>query len=248
LAQVDIQQGYSTIHRFGQERSITIGADVNTSDRKVNPTRIVNDLRYQFVPELLESDPKYQNISVLWEGQAETTQESVDAIIRGGLVALLVVFVLLSIEFHSYVQPLIVLIIIPFSFIGAVVGHFFMGLDVTLMSLFGMVALAGVAINDSIVLMDCFNRLVAEEGLSVREAVLVGGMRRMRPIFLTSITTIGGVGPLCLETSFQAQMMIPMAVSLAFGLITSTFVVLLLVPTFYLLYHQWIGSDMGEHI
>ena len=248
LADVDIQQGYSTIHRFGQERSITIGADVDTSNRGANPTRIVSDLRYQFVPKLLQNDPKFQNISVLWEGQAETTQESIDAITKGGIVAMLAIFILLSIEFHSYIQPLIILIIIPFSFIGAVLGHFVMGLDVTLMSLFGMVALAGVVINDSIVLIDCFNRLIEEEGMTVYEAVLTGGERRLRPIFLTSITTIGGVGPLCLETSFQAQMMVPMAVSLAFGLIASTLVVLLLVPTFYLLYHHWTDAEMGSHL
>jgi len=144
-------------------------------------------------------------------------------------------FVLLVLQFRSYIQPILILAIVPFGMIGAVWGHAFLGLPLTLFSMFGLVALSGVVINDSIVLIDFINSRV-RDGVPIRDALLESGERRFRPIMLTSMTTIAGLIPLMLERSFQAQLLIPMAASLAFGLALATFLVLLLVPTFYSLY------------
>jgi HAE1 family hydrophobic/amphiphilic exporter-1 len=144
-------------------------------------------------------------------------------------------FVLLVLQFRSYIQPLLILAIVPFGMIGAVWGHALLGIPLTLFSMFGLVALSGVVINDSIVLIDFINSRV-RDGIPIRDALLESGERRFRPIMLTSMTTIAGLIPLMLERSFQAQLLIPMAASLAFGLALATFLVLILVPTFYSLY------------
>jgi multidrug efflux pump subunit AcrB len=142
---------------------------------------------------------------------------------------------LLVFEFNSYLQPLIILAIIPFSMVAAIFGHAFMNLPLTLFSMFGMVTLAGVVVNDSIVLVDFINQCI-QKGMPIREALLTAGSRRMRAVFLTSVTTVAGLLPMLLEKSFQAQVLIPMATSLAFGLIGSTSLVLLMVPLLYRLY------------
>ena len=164
---------------------------------------------------------------------------------RGFGIAVLAMFVLLVLQFRSYIQPLLILAIVPFGMIGAVWGHALLDLPLTLFSMFGLVALSGVVINDSIVLIDFINTRV-RDGVPIREALMESGERRFRPIMLTSMTTIAGLIPLMLERSFQAQLMIPMAASLAFGLMLATFLVLLLVPVFYLLYVRFlemIGSS-----
>ncbi|MGI9472794.1 MAG: efflux RND transporter permease subunit, partial [Rubripirellula sp.] len=155
---------------------------------------------------------------------------------------------LLVLQFRSYIQPLLILAIVPFGMIGAVWGHAVLGLPLTLFSMFGLVALSGVVINDSIVLIDFINSRV-RDGIPIRQALLESGERRFRPIMLTSMTTIAGLIPLMLERSFQAQLLIPMAASLAFGLMLATFLVLLLVPTFYSLYVSFlelIGVSLSE--
>ena len=154
-------------------------------------------------------------------------------------------FVLLTLEFRSYMQPLLVLAIIPFGFIGVIFGHILMGLDLTLFSLFGLVALTGVVINDSIVLVDFINHRV-RDGMPIKESLMEAGRRRFRPVLLTSATTIAGLSPLLLETSFQAQFLIPMATSLCFGLLVTTIMVLILVPVLYLGYARIIGLCNGE--
>ena len=157
-------------------------------------------------------------------------------------------YILLVVEFRSYFQPLLIMAIIPFGIIGAVWGHAFMGLEVTLFSFFGLVALTGVVVNDSIVLVDFINHRV-RDGMDQREALVEAGRRRLRPVFLTSLTTIGGLFPMLLEKSFQAQFLIPMATSIAFGLMLSTVLVLFQVPVFFQLYlivSQWMGVDHVE--
>ncbi|MEO8271253.1 MAG: efflux RND transporter permease subunit, partial [Aureliella sp.] len=166
----------------------------------------------------------------------------------GSGLALLAMYILLVVEFRSYFQPLLIMAIIPFGIIGAVWGHAIMGLEVTLFSFFGLVALTGVVVNDSIVLVDFINHRV-REGMDQREALVEAGRRRLRPVFLTSLTTIGGLFPMLLEKSFQAQFLIPMATSIAFGLMLSTVLVLFQVPVFFQLYlivSQWMGVDHVE--
>jgi multidrug efflux pump subunit AcrB len=160
---------------------------------------------------------------------------------RGFAIAILAMFVLLVLQFRSYIQPLLILAIVPFGMIGAVWGHAILGLPLTLFSMFGLVALSGVVINDSIVLIDFINSRI-RAGVPFHDALMESGERRFRPIMLTSLTTIAGLAPLMTERSFQAQLLIPMAASLAFGLMLATFLVLLLVPTFYSLYVRFIDG------
>ncbi|MBM62681.1 MAG: acriflavin resistance protein, partial [Acidobacteria bacterium] len=159
----------------------------------------------------------------------------------GFTLALLMIFALLAIPLKSYVQPLIIMSAIPFGLVGAVWGHILLGRDMTMMSMFGLVALTGVVVNDSLVMVDFINRKLAHYGnldIAIREA----GAARFRPILLTSMTTFFGLVPLMVERSFGAQFMVPMAISLAFGVIFATFITLVLVPTIYL-----ILEDLRKH-
>ncbi len=255
LADIDVVRGYSEINRLNQRRSITISADVNENEG--NASEIVASLQGQvsplasmmaqftgeqpevdaFIPELLA---KYPGVTVNWEGQKEQSRESLRSLGFATVVALLVMYVLLTFQFKSYIQPLIIMCIIPFGIVGAIFGHFVMELPITLFSFFGLVALTGVVVNDSIVLIDFINARV-RSGLEINEALLEAGRRRFRPVLLTSATTIAGLFPILLETSFQAQYLIPMAASLAFGLMLATVLVLVLVPTFYRIYRDGIA-------
>ena len=230
LAQIDLSRGFSEINRVDQMRSITISADLD--EKTANADLIIEELQKNFVPGLTE---KYPKLSLRWEGQREQSKDSVGSLMRGFSIAILAMYVLLVIQFRSYVQPVLILMIIPFGMIGAVWGHALLGLPLTLFSMFGLVALSGVVINDSIVLIDFINSRI-RAGIPAEQALMESGERRFRPIMLTSMTTIAGLIPLMLERSFQAQLLIPMAASLAFGLMLGTFLVLFLVPVFYSLY------------
>ncbi|QDU09700.1 efflux RND transporter permease subunit [Gimesia aquarii] len=227
VAEVTVERGYSTINRRNQLRAITVSADVN--ETLANSNQITKELKQKFLPELLR---KYPEVQVLWEGQAEQTNESFNSLGAGFGVALLAMFVLLSFQFNSYFQPLLILAIIPFGTIGAIAGHFIMGLPLTMFSVFGMVALTGIVINDSIVLVDFINTRVRDQGIPIEQAIIEAGKRRFRPVILTSLTTVLGLLPILSESSIQAQLLIPMATSLSFGLIFATFLVLYLIPVF----------------
>jgi len=248
LAEVTVKRGYSSINRLDQLRSVTITADVETAAakaqgrEKANAQDITDDLRENFLPKLLA---EYPGIRVRWEGQQEQRRESVDGLIIGLAVALVCMFALLTLEFRTYLQPLLILLVIPFGAIGAVAGHWFLGIPVSLFSLFGMVALTGVVVNDSIVLIDFMNRRV-RGGVPLLEAIEDAGRRRFRPVLLTSVTTVAALLPILVERSFQAQVVIPMATSLAFGLLFATLLILILVPTSYLLYCRYLAPDMLE--
>ena len=230
VAEIDVVRGYSEINRLDQKRSITVSADVDEAEG--NAREIVKSLQADFMPKLLVEHPGLQ---VRWEGQQEQTQESMQSLLIASAAALLVMFALLTFEFKAYVQPFMIMFIIPFGMIGAVLGHALMGLPLTLFSFFGLVALTGVVVNDSIVLVDFINHRV-RAGVPIEEALLDAGQRRFRPVLLTSATTIAGLAPILLENSFQAQVLIPMATSLSFGLMLSTVLVLLQVPVFYRIY------------
>ncbi len=246
LAEVQVQRGYSEIHRIDQLRSITVTADVDQT--QANAREIVQGLQAEFIPQLLND---YPHLRVDWEGQQGRMEESLNSLMRGFLVALFAMYGLLTFQFRSYIQPLIVLMIIPFGVIGAFWGHVVMGLTITIFSVFGIVALTGVVVNDSIVLIDFVNQRI-EQGIALRSALLEAGRRRLRPILLTSLTTVAGLTPLLLERSFQAQFLIPMAASLAFGLLASTVLVLFVVPTIYHVYAAGFfpgvtSQPAGEH-
>ena len=235
LADVSISRGFSEINRIDQKRSITVSSDI--SEKEGNAKEIVANLQATFMPELLK---KYPSLRVRWEGQQEQDSESVRSLGIGLGIALIAMYVLLTMEFKSYGQPMVVMAIIPFGIVGAVLGHRFMGIPLTLFSSLGLVALTGIVVNDSIVLVDFINSSV-RSGMPLKQAVLAAGARRFRPVMLTSLTTIAGLSPILSETSFQAQLVIPMAASLCFGLMTSTVLVLVLVPTFYNLYAKVFG-------
>ncbi len=240
LADVSVSRGYSEINRIDQKRSITISSDI--SEKEGNAKEIVADLQAEFMPDLLK---KYPSLRVRWEGQQEQDSESVRSLGIGLAIALLAMYVLLTMEFTSYGQPMVVMAIIPFGIVGAVIGHWVMGLPLTLFSTLGLVALTGIVVNDSIVLVDFINSAI-RGGMPLNQAVLEAGARRFRPVMLTSLTTIAGLAPILTETSFQAQLVIPMAASLCFGLMTSTVLVLVLVPTFYLLYARIFGVTVDS--
>jgi multidrug efflux pump subunit AcrB len=147
---------------------------------------------------------------------------------------MLVVFALLAIPFRSYMQPLIVMISIPFGIVGAIIGHILMGYSLSIVSMLGIVALAGVVVNDSLVLIDFANRRRKEYGDSAHDAVLESASQRFRPILLTTLTTFGGLLPMIFETERSARFLIPMAISLGFGVVFATLITLLLVPSLYM--------------
>lgn len=239
LADINVTRSYSEINRVNQKRSITITADID--ETKANAADIVGNLQSEFMDDLIE---RFPGVNVRWEGQQEQSVESMRSLLFGLAIAMLATFALLTLEFRSYVQPAIVMAVIPFGLIGALWGHALMGLPLTMFSLMGLVALTGVVVNDSIVLVDFINARV-REGIPLKQAILEGGQRRFRPVILTSLTTVAGLLPILTETSLQAQILIPMANSLCFGLILATALVLLLVPTLYRIYGAMLGIEMN---
>jgi hydrophobic/amphiphilic exporter-1 (mainly G- bacteria), HAE1 family len=161
----------------------------------------------------------------------------------GFLLAIFGMYCLLTLEFRSYFQPFLILTVIPFGFMGAIWGHAAMGLPLTIFSMFGLVSLTGVVVNDSIVMVDFINQRL-QAGTPLQTALLEAGRRRFRPVLLTSLTTVAGLAPMLMETSFQAQVLVPMAASLAFGLMASTALVLITVPTLYSIYGRLVGLQV----
>jgi HAE1 family hydrophobic/amphiphilic exporter-1 len=227
VARIEMEQGYSTIQRVDRKRVITVISDID--EDVANARKIVENLRLGFLDSLVN---KFPGVSYDLEGQAKRTEESIDSLVTGFSLAAMVMFLLLASQFRSYIQPVIIMTAIPFGLIGAVFGHFVMGLDITMISIFGIVALSGIVINDSLILIDFINGKV-RSGAPLFDSVMEAGKSRFRPVLLTSVTTVAGLFPLLLETSFQAQFLIPMAVSISFGLIAATGLTLLFVPALY---------------
>ncbi len=228
VADADFGRGYSTIRRVDRQRAINVTADVDANIG--NAGEILSLLAAHDLPEILTEFP---GVSYTFEGQQREQRETMGGLMRGFLMALLLIYGLMAIPFRSYTQPLLVMTAIPFGFVGAVWGHMIMGLNLTILSMFGLVALTGVVVNDSIVLVHYINRR-RRGGATVEAAVREAGVARFRPILLTSLTTFAGLTPLLLEKSMQARFLVPMAVSLAFGVMFSTFVSLVFVPAGYL--------------
>ncbi|MCU0303694.1 MAG: efflux RND transporter permease subunit [Thermoanaerobaculales bacterium] len=227
VAEVEEGRGYAVINRTDRRRVVTVTADVEES--VANANEISADLRGAVLPALVDDFP---GLSFDFEGEQREQRESLDSMKLNFVVAQLAIFALLAIPFRSYIQPLIIMSAIPFGLIGAVLGHMLMGLDLTMLSMFGMVALSGVVVNDSLILIDLVNRMRAE-GASVDQAVREAGERRFRPIILTTATTFLGLTPMIFETSMQARFLVPMAVSLGYGIVFATAITLILVPVLY---------------
>jgi HAE1 family hydrophobic/amphiphilic exporter-1 len=229
VAEIIPGRAYSMVNRVDRKRTITVISDIDQAI--ANASLIVNDLKTNFLPILRQ---RYPGLTYDFEGQEKRTRESMDSIKSGYLLAMMGIFLLLASQFRSYVQPLIVMTAIPFGLIGAIFGHLVMGMEFTIVSVFGIVALSGIVVNDSLILIDFINRAV-RSGMEIDRAVIESGKARFRPVLLTSITTIAGLFPLLLERSFQAQFLIPMAVSICFGLLVATLLTLLYVPALYLI-------------
>jgi len=229
VAQGELSSGYSTITRTDRKRSINITADVDLTEANAN--EILARFEQEHIKPLLED---YPNIGYSFEGEQREQRDTLGSLYKNFVLALFVVYILLAIPFRSYLQPLIIMSAIPFGFTGAVIGHLIMGMNLAVLSIIGIVALSGVVVNDSLVMVDFINRYRREEGKTVMAAALAAGPRRFRPILLTSVTTFVGLFPLLIEKSVQAKFLVPMAISLAFGVLFATLITLLLVPTSYL--------------
>jgi multidrug efflux pump subunit AcrB len=229
VAQITQSRAYSVIRHTDRKRVITVISDID--EATANASQIVTDLQESFLPGLLK---RYPGLQFDLEGQEKRTRESLDSLKKGFALALMGIFLLLASQFKSYIQPIIIMTAIPFGLIGAIVGHLVMGLHFTIISIFGIVALSGIVVNDSLILIDFINRAI-RNGEDPHVAVIESGRDRFRAVLLTSITTIAGLFPLLLERSFQAQFLIPMAVSISFGLLAATLLTLLFVPALYLI-------------
>jgi multidrug efflux pump subunit AcrB len=224
VADISYGPGFSTITRKNGFRQVMVSAKVDTE--KIVAAEVMESFRGAFFKDL---KTQYPGIRIVLEGDAKRSSESFASLYLWIPISIMGMFVIIATMFRSYVQPLLVLISIPFGLVGAVMGHFFMGKMLSLLSVFGMVALAGVVVNDAIVMIERVN-MNLEEGMDFFDAVFQGGVRRFRAVMLTSISTVGGLLPLILETSQHAQQLIPMGISLAFGVAFATILTLLLIP------------------
>jgi len=235
IASLSFERGYSDIRRRNRSRVINVTSDLD--ETTANARQIIESLRRDFVPRI---EAEFPGVRVSFEGQEQQTRESVEGLMRGLMYAMIVCFALLAIQFRSYIQPIIIMAAIPFGFIGALIGHMLLGYDITLISLFGIVALSGVVINGSILMISFMNDR-RRAGTDAFEAAYESGRLRFRPIMLTSLTTVAGLLPLILERSLQAQYLVPMAISISAGLMFGTLLILLVVPSLYLIVEDVAG-------
>ncbi|MBF0381389.1 MAG: efflux RND transporter permease subunit [Magnetococcales bacterium] len=228
VANLKLDKGFSTIRRIDRNRAVNVTADIEKS--RININTISGDLKV-FLDDLIIN---YPGVRYTFEGELKEQTESFGSLRIGVLFVMFCIYGLLAIPLRSYVKPFLVMLVIPFSVVGAVLGHILVGMNLSLLSMMGMLALAGVVVNDSLVLVDWINRRL-KEGLTPFEAAHKAGAFRFRPILLTSLTTFFGLTPLLLEKSTQAQFLIPMAVSLGFGILYATLLSLILVPAGFLI-------------
>jgi multidrug efflux pump subunit AcrB len=228
VADISLGLGLTSIDRLDRKRTVTITADVE--EDKVQSGDVVRDARTKFIPSLLE---KYPSVGFRLSGGSQEQGELYLKMGIGLLSSLFMIYGLLAVPLRSYLQPIVIMSVIPFGFIGAVVGHILFGMSVNMLSIFGIIALAGVVVNDSLILVEFANRGKAE-GLSAEDAIVNAGTKRFRAILLTTLTTFVGLLPLLFETSVQAQFVIPMALSLSFGILFASSITLLLIPCLYL--------------
>lgn len=235
IADIDIGEGVASIIRVDGERSVTVSANVNKDE--IEPSKVTKDIEENFIPNLLT---RYPSVTSKVDGEAKEESEAKWGLLKGTFFSLFAIYALIAIPLKSYSQPLIIMSVIPFGVIGAIFGHFVMDLSLGLLSMFGIVALIGVVVNDSLVLVDYVNQERAA-GVRAQDAAIDAGCSRFRAIILTSLTTFFGLVPIMSETSLQAQILIPMAASIAFGILFSTVITLYLVPVLYL-----IGTDIKK--
>jgi multidrug efflux pump subunit AcrB len=224
VAHIEFEPGFSAIRRTDGRRSVSVSAYVNT--KTTNANEIFEEMDKGFLITLKE---KFPDLIIILQGDKRRSRESMSSLQIGFPIAIMGIFTIVATMFRSYLQPFIIIVTIPFGIIGAVLGHLAMGYNLSIMSLYGMVALTGVVVNDAIVLIERINENFARH-IPFFEAILRGGSRRFRAIFLTTLSTVGGLAPMLLETDLQAQFLIPMAISLAAGVLFATLLTLILIP------------------
>jgi multidrug efflux pump subunit AcrB len=229
VARAELGRGFSTIRRTDRKRVVNVTADVDRE--KTTANLVLADLQASKLPPILADFP---SVSYRLEGMSEQQSQATGGLLSASVIAILAIYALLAIPLRSYTQPLLIMVVIPFGLIGAIGGHLVTFRDLSFMSVIGIVALSGVVVNASLVLVHYVNGR-REAGESVVEAARTAGLRRFRPIVLTSLTTFVGLTPMLLEQSVQAQFLIPMATSLAFGVLFATVITLLVVPCGYLI-------------
>jgi len=227
---VSIKRGraYTSIRRRTGRRVVTVSADVVPQK---DTQKVLADVRQTIIPNLTAD---YPGLTYSFEGKQADIRESMSGLMMGLGIAVLVIFVMLAIPLDSYVQPLIIMFSIPFGIVGAIAGHIVMDYSLSIMSMFGIVALSGVVVNDSLVLIDFANR-ARKDGVEVHWAIHSAGIHRFRAIMLTTMSTFFGLMPMIFETSRQARFLIPMALSLGFGILFATFITLVIVPSLYII-------------
>ena len=251
VAQVEPGRGFASIRRVNRNRAVNVTASIDPALTSVGA--VISDLRTRILPDVLAGHP---GVFHTFQGVEAEQADATGGLLRGFILALLMIFALLAVPLRSYMQPLIIMAAIPFGLVGAIWGHIIMGLEMTMLSMLGLVALTGVVVNDSLVMVDFINRARSvhdEIGREIRRAggrltdrrefessglqlaIREAGGNRFRPILLTSLTTFAGLAPLMMERSIQAAFLVPMAVSLAFGVLFTTFIALILVPVSYLI-------------
>lgn len=229
VAQTEYGESLGSIERYDNKRVVQVEASVDKAT--TSPGRVLQRLKAEYFPEM---KAKYPSISISQSGEAEEQAKSMKSLLIGFGLSIVFIYILVAIPLKSYVQPLVIMSVIPFGIIGALLGHFIMGIPVSILSVFGILALSGVVVNDSLVLVCRINDL-REEGVPLRESLMQSGMTRFRAILLTSLTTFFGLAPLLLEKEVQAQFLKPMAASLAFGILFATVITLLLLPSLLLI-------------
>jgi multidrug efflux pump subunit AcrB len=229
VADVSIGQSYSAITREERKRSILVTADADPE--RIEPGKLTKDIIDGYMPELLA---KYQGVEFQLQGASLEQEKLLSNLVTASMVALFLIFALIAIPLRSYSQPIVIMSVIPFGLVGAILGHLIMGEALSMMSMFGLIALSGVVVNDSLIMVDFINK-ARLEGIHMLDAVVQSGTQRFRAILLTSLTTALGLMPIMLETSLQAQFVIPMAISMSFGIIFATVITLFLIPCLYLL-------------
>jgi multidrug efflux pump subunit AcrB len=229
VVMVEEGEAFTSINRRDGRRVVSVGMDAQPANAV---GRVLESMQTEVLPQLRNDFP---GITWSFEGSQADMRESTSTLWGGFIIAMFVIYGLLAVAFGSYVQPLIVMGAIPFGIVGAVIGHILLGYDLSLVSLMGVIALSGVVLNDSLIMIDHANRNRSGSSLSALDAIHEAGLRRFRPILLTTLTTFGGLTPIILETSRQAYQLIPMAISLGFGIVFATAIILVIVPCLYMI-------------
>ena len=228
--------GVSVINRFNRQRVVNVEADVDKST--VEPSQVNQAITNDLLPDILL---RYPGVSTRLSGEAEEQAKTTDTLGLGLVAVLLMIYAALAVPLRSYALPLIIMSVIPFGLVGAILGHLILGNSVSMLSAIGMIGLSGIVVNDSLVMVDHISSRITKGGQHWRDAVIDGGVRRFRPVVLTSVTTFMGLLPIQLEASLQAQFVKPMAISIAFGVLFATFITLFLVPVLY-----FVGRDISK--